>query len=822
MKKVKSRLQPLGSKSVKPQGRRPGRARCVLAVALGAAALFAPNEPQAQRSGEKAVNVKDVSTNRQGSQTTVSISGEGSMNRVQTWQDEKGFHVVFPGGKGAPSRLPAGVKAERVGDSLELIVPTKEGANVRVQPRADRLDLVLDGGLDEVQAAAQGAGEAMSAAQASPQERRGGGEGRRAQESAGRRDSAGGDSAAPQKGEPAAQGGTAPRANAAGPAPAANEANGPAAGDPNFNSSVAFQTPEVGQPAAGAASAQASVDAGGEGFSFFSLTGLLALASVAGLVGIMFVVRRNRAGSEDEAPKRASKKESPKKAVVAEKAVAEEPKPLESFELPPFEPYTGDRRKRSVPVAQDRRRGTEEAGQRFSLANGALTPEVVADKLERKAESRPVQASVPAVLFGAYRIDQEIGKLVMGQPHSIEVLASRATDDRRAIETSLVKALNSTETGENGVRRVRQALEDYGFVARQSATLLLSSDTYDRVSAARSLGQIRSESSLPFLLEALYDVEPLVRTEAVASLGSLGLPRAIGALIDMARRYPEAPATLLAPALTSCSFEAQEWGWISPAEGVIVGGFESRPEEGRDGDLAGFDAPTQVSQLPEWLEDENLADALERLESADVEARISAAQSLAQYQVRRAVAALTAILVRDESSAVRAAAVTSLGAIDHESVFAPVLFALADDSREVRAAAARAYAGFNFERAEAAAHLVETADRETLEDLARACVKSGVAAQSLGRLASEDRRQAYESYSILLLVVRGGETAPIIEAVASHRDTNVRLAAVRLASLIGDARLLEGLRELAGRDGLPQVVGAAIADVVGQGSRVNG
>jgi PBS lyase HEAT-like repeat. len=54
---------------------------------------------------------------------------------------------------------------------------------------------------------------------------------------------------------------------------------------------------------------------------------------------------------------------------------------------------------------------------------------------------------------------------------------------------------------------VQQALEEYGFVARQSATLLMGRDAWERSSAARTLGQMKSPASLPFLIEALHDAD---------------------------------------------------------------------------------------------------------------------------------------------------------------------------------------------------------------------------------------------------------------------------------------------------------------------------
>ncbi|HZB46929.1 MAG TPA: HEAT repeat domain-containing protein, partial [Pyrinomonadaceae bacterium] len=419
-------------------------------------------------------------------------------------------------------------------------------------------------------------------------------------------------------------------------------------------------------------------------------------------------------------------------------------------------------------------------------------------------------------VFGSYRIDQEVTQLVRGWPHSIEVLASRAVDDRRAVETSLLKALHAAETDEDGRRRVRTACEDYGLVARQNAMLLLSSDAYERTAAARTLAEMRSAQALPFLTEALYDADAVVRTEAVKALGALGLPSSIGAMLDVARRHPEMPAAILGPALTACSVETVEAGEGLQEEGVTLARAASA--EQFVSEMRGVE-PVSVRQLPEWLEDATLQESLERLGSADVEARIVAAQSLARFQVRRAVEALAAMAVRDEAAAVRAAAVTALGSIDHETVFASVLIAMADDSREVRAAAARTMSRLGFERADAYMHVTETADRQTLCEAARACVGSGLAAQAVGRLTSEDRRQAYEAFSVLALVVKGGEAQVILDAVAAHRDTEVRLAAVHVLGLMDDPDLAEQLEMIARRGGLPAPVHAAISEVAGRVAR---
>src|SRR5882672_3053555 len=65
----------------------------------------------------------------------------------------------------------------------------------------------------------------------------------------------------------------------------------------------------------------------------------------------------------------------------------------------------------------------------------------------------PVEAE-PSV-YVAYRVDQEVGKLVLGKPHRMDVMASRASEDRRAIEASLVKALDSSDITEEGRHRAQ-------------------------------------------------------------------------------------------------------------------------------------------------------------------------------------------------------------------------------------------------------------------------------------------------------------------------------------------------------------------------------
>jgi len=418
----------------------------------------------------------------------------------------------------------------------------------------------------------------------------------------------------------------------------------------------------------------------------------------------------------------------------------------------------------------------------------------------------PVEAE-PSV-YGAYRVDQEVGKLVLGKPHRMDVMASRASEDRRAIEASLVKALDSSDITEEGRHRVQQALEEYGFVARQSATVLMGRDAWERSSAARALGQIGSKSSLAFLIEALHDSDSVVRNQAVSSLGELKMPAAIGALLDIARRHPDIPASLLSESLSRCSVESFGYLDASSAEPGLLSG------DALNSDLPEFGALMSFQDLPAGDDDESLTEAFGRLASPDEHVRAQVVSVLALHPVQRSVAALNTLALSDPDSGIRSAAVTGLGSIDHASVFAPVLIALADESREVRAAAARTLSGLHFDRADAYVRVMETADADTLRTVAQACIKTGIVAQAVDRLSSEDRHQAYEAFSLCSLLAKAHETQPILDAIRKHKDEDVRLCAIRVLNVAGQPDLAPTLRELVGSEGLSENSRTAMLEVL--------
>ncbi|HYY95675.1 MAG TPA: HEAT repeat domain-containing protein, partial [Pyrinomonadaceae bacterium] len=502
--------------------------RCVrlgLAATLGASlVLFLPDIQHAQqRYKEPSVRVTSVTA----SGNTVSISADGSLNRAQTWEEPGKFHVVVVNGQVEASGLARGVRAERVGNSLELVIPVRPGASVTVEPRGNRLDLVVSGGAggalnvenfttdSRAARASQPSAREPQPEQAAQEQSRAE-ESRAAQQPASKRRSQAEQAAASQPSPPSPQQSSQqPTQQAAQP-----QQGGQATDVINFGVSNPA-APEGPKNSAGVPPAATQLDSG-EGLSLasslFSLPALLALLGVLALGVVLFFVRRRRASAGEDGEAFEVEKNS-----KVGKRGAEEP-------AKPFQQFKGDRRKASIAVPFERRvtgRGAEDEASRQTFALGANGASRGGEHSERAAETK---AASVAVQFGAYRVDQEVARLIQGQSHSVEVLNSRATDDRRAVETSLLKALRASETDEDGRRRARTALEDYGFVARACASLLLGPESFERASAAQTLGEMKSARALPFLTEALYDTDPVVRMECVQSLAALGLPSAIGAL----------------------------------------------------------------------------------------------------------------------------------------------------------------------------------------------------------------------------------------------------------------------------------------------------
>ncbi len=697
--------------------------------------------------------VSSVSAEPSASGVVVSIAADAPVGRAQSWQDSEGYHLVLPNTDADSSLKPIrGIKFRRIGSSLEVLLQTKAGSRVIAQAANNQINLVVDKKLEPRAAESE-------FPTSKPSE--------------------------PQQVEIASQA-TQPGHDSGQLKLSTSTSELPTAGSPSTITTVPAETPAntksaatiVPQadvpPAPEAAAPHVEVQEEPESVvsSIFSATSVF-IVIVLGVFGLLV-----------------SRKLRSRQALRTKDRIITED-----------DEWVDDQISGGQIVAQNE---ASAPGTALARTNGAAV-----------ASSRPsvgrMPVSGPTSLYGAYRIDQEVGKLVLGQPHRMDVVASRAIDDRRAIEASLIKGINSMDLDESARKRAREALEEYGFVARQCATLLMSADAFERTSAARSLGEIRSESALPFLLESLYDSESIVRNQAVVSIGELKLPSAIGALLDIARTHPDVPSNLLSKTLSACSVEGLDFfDAITPEPAQLgAGNYLGVVDQ-----ITHLEPASLVEELPADLDDEQLKNALSLCESSDVQERAEGLKTLGQFRIQSAVAAITRVASGDSEPNLRAMAISNLGSIDHESVFPAILIGMADESREVRAAAARTLNRLSFDRADAYVRVVEMSDPETLANVARACVQAGIVSQNIGRLANSDYRQAYETFSIICLLAKADFTQPILDVIAEHENTDVRLKAVHLLASTGQPGVFEQLRSLAVRDGVGEEVKTALLEAM--------
>ena len=431
------------------------------------------------------------------------------------------------------------------------------------------------------------------------------------------------------------------------------------------------------------------------------------------------------------------------------------------------------------------------------------------ESLKNGSQQPSSLVSTPNSIYSAYRIEQNVIKLVTGDRYNCEVLASRAPDDRRAIEAFLNKVITSAVSSPEEITRARIAMETYGFVARHASSLLLAPEPFERTDAARSLGEIGSPRALPFLLEALHDGEQIVRNHAVVSLGQLGIPSVIGPLLERATRQPELPSHLIGRALAACSVEIDR---SLEVEGVMS--TLAHEPETCDFDLEALLSSVLVEDLPDDSNGEDFNEMLDAALSEDVLERIAAVKGLSQYPARTAVEWLVSVSQNDSESSVRSVAISSLAFIDHESVLPAVLLAMADESRDVRAAAARAFSRLSFDRGRAYFHFFKTADNETLRTVASACLRAGIVTQNIDRLASYDRVHTVETFALICLLARAQLVDSLFDVIVSHSNVKVRTAGVRLLASTRQHFLIERFEELTKGSELTEEVGSAVLQAI--------
>ncbi|MFN2597175.1 MAG: HEAT repeat domain-containing protein, partial [Pyrinomonadaceae bacterium] len=169
-----------------------------------------------------------------------------------------------------------------------------------------------------------------------------------------------------------------------------------------------------------------------------------------------------------------------------------------------------------------------------------------------------------------------------------------------------------------------------------------------------------------------------------------------------------------------------------------------------------------------------------------------------------------------DDAAERAASVRALAHLDTGEAFQQICVAFDDPAQEVRNAAARALYDLSADRAESFTRALRESPPERRRQIGASLASSGLADEAVSQLTGESRERTYDAFSLLFLMAKAGETAPLIRAVESHADSDVRLAVVKLLALSGQQEVLPSFRRLAVRGSLPTEVRAAVMEAIYQ------
>lgn len=182
------------------------------------------------------------------------------------------------------------------------------------------------------------------------------------------------------------------------------------------------------------------------------------------------------------------------------------------------------------------------------------------------------------------------------------------------------------------------------------------------------------------------------------------------------------------------------------------------------------------------------------------------------------------IQLRLESEEVseRASSVRALARLNTDEAFRQICAAFDDPAQEVRDAAARALNEISDERAENFTRALRESPAERRRQIGASLATSGLAGEAVSQLTGESRERTYDAFSLLFLMAKAGETAPLVHAIESHPDTEVRLAVVKLLALSGQQEVLPSFKRLAVRGSLPAEVRSAVMEAIYQLSSAGG
>ena len=162
---------------------------------------------------------------------------------------------------------------------------------------------------------------------------------------------------------------------------------------------------------------------------------------------------------------------------------------------------------------------------------------------------------------------------------------------------------------------------------------------------------------------------------------------------------------------------------------------------------------------------------------------------------------------------------------DHKAAkeaFRKMLESFDDPDAEARKAAIKRLLEFGNDSTDTLTRALREATPQRRRNIGEAIAASGLANEAIENLTDENREITYDAFSLLFLMSRAGEVAPLINVIEAHPNTETRLAVVKLLALSGQPKILPAFRLMVVRGSLPAEVRSAVMEAIyqmtGQGS----
>ena len=227
--------------------------------------------------------------------------------------------------------------------------------------------------------------------------------------------------------------------------------------------------------------------------------------------------------------------------------------------------------------------------------------------------------------------------------------------------------------------------------------------------------------------------------------------------------------------------------------------------------------PTDAPAPPALERDEAVAEAAPLAVEANTAAAANAREiALPGEDDLSIIPKAIQLRLESDDASERAASVLALARLNTDEAFKQICTAFDDSAQEVREAAARALYTLADDRADSFTRALREAAPERRRRIGAAISSSGLADEAVSNLTGESRDKTYDAFSLLFLMAKAGETAPLIHAIEAHPDNEVRLAVVKLLALSGQHEILPSFRRLAVRGSLPTEVRSAVMEAIYQ------